>query len=228
MKKIKQNRVIYVFGDWKGLNGPVMIGTLHSEIIRGKEIFSFSYDSGWLNSGNAIYLDPDLQMYSGKLYLSDQQKRNFGIFMDSAPDRWGRILMQRREAALARQNNHIPQKLFETDYLLGVFDGHRMGGLRFKSDLSGPFLNNNKELACPPWTSLRELEQICILLEEEEVSDNPEYLKWLNMLIAPGTSLGGARPKAGVIDENNQLWIAKYPTSADGKWLLINWLLKPV
>ena len=85
--------------------------------------------------------------------------------------------MRRREAALARVENRSEQKLFETDYLLGVYDGHRMGALRFKLEEDGPFLNDNKELASPPWTSIGELEQISLRLEEDDVIDDPEYLK---------------------------------------------------
>ncbi len=229
MSKTGKNRTIYVYADWKGLNGPVLLGTLISDVIRGKEVFSFSYDSQWLKSGKALFLDPDLQMFPGSQYLNDRRKSNFGVFLDSSPDRWGRLLMQRREAALARQKNRMPEKLFETDYLLGVFDGHRMGGLRFKTDPSGPFLNNNKELASPPWTSIMELEQISLRLDEDEIINNPNYINWLNMLIAPGTSLGGARPKAGVVDDNNQLWIAKFPSQSDisdtGGWEMITYLL---
>jgi serine/threonine-protein kinase HipA len=221
----RNNRKVYVYADWKGLGGPVHMGVLSSEAIRGKEVFSFSYNAEWLESGKAHYLDPDLQMFPGKHYLSDPQKANFGMFLDSSPDRWGRVLMQRREAAIARANNQLPGKLFETDYLLGVFDGHRMGGLRFKTDLNGPFLDNNKELASPPWTSIRELERISLLIEQDDVIDNPDYVKWLNRLIAPGTSLGGARPKASVIDSQNQLWIAKFPSRNDisdiGGWELL-------
>jgi serine/threonine-protein kinase HipA len=225
MKRTEKNKEVYVYADWKGLKGPVLMGTLLSEATRGKEIFSFNYDNRWLNTGKALYLDPDLQMYPGSHYVSDQRKSNFGIFLDSSPDRWGRALMQRREAALARLNNKTPQKLLETDYLLGVFDGHRMGGLRFKSELSGPFLDDNQKLASPPWASIRELEQISLRLEQDETIDDPEYIKWLNMLIAPGTSLGGARPKAGIVDDNNQLWIAKFPSRNDisdtGAWEMV-------
>src|SRR6202008_3430673 len=104
-------------------------------------------------------LDPDLQLYSGPQYLPEE-KSNFGIFLDSSPDRWGKLIMRRREAALARLEKRKENTLHESDYLLGVFDGHRMGAIRFKQDdESSPFLNNNKEMAAPPWTSLRELEE---------------------------------------------------------------------
>lgn len=225
MIKPELKRDIIVFADWRGLEGPVPMGTLHAERIRGKEIFSFEYENDWLKSEHAQLIDPDLQLYSGIQYLTDTEKQNFGIFLDSSPDRWGRILMRRREAALARQESRAEQALFETDYLLGVFDEHRMGGLRFKVDTDGPFLNDNRELASPPWTSIRELEQISLRLEDDDVVDDPEYMRWLSMLVAPGSSLGGARPKTSIVDNDNQLWIAKFPSKHDetdiGGWEMV-------
>ncbi|MEQ8627363.1 HipA domain-containing protein [Ekhidna sp.] len=215
-------RAIYVYADWEDINGPLLMGILSSEFHRGKEIFSFEYDDTWLRSKHAQILDPDLQLYTGPQYLNEENKYNFGLFLDSSPDRWGRVLMQRREAANARLNERDRHKLFETDYLLGVYDGHRMGGLRFKLDPDGPFLNDDDQQASPPWTSIRELEQISLRLEEEDAIDNPEYLQWLNMLVNPGSSLGGARPKASVLDPDNHLWIAKFPSRNDkgniGAW----------
>jgi serine/threonine-protein kinase HipA len=225
MSKKNNKRSIYVYADWHGLNGPLFMGVLQAELLRGKEIFSFEYEKTWLQSGHVQLLDPDLQLYSGIQYLNDQEKQNFGMFLDSSPDRWGRILMRRREAALSRQEQRTPTNLFETDYLLGVFDGHRMGGLRFKLDPNGPFLNDNSAMASPPWTSIRELEQISFRLEEEDVINDPEYMKWLSMLVAPGSSLGGARPKASILDKNNHLWIAKFPSKNDsadiGGWEMV-------
>jgi serine/threonine-protein kinase HipA len=137
--------------------------------------------------------------------------------------------MQRREAAEARLKDQRPNKLFETDYLLGVYDGHRMGGLRFKLDSDGAYLSDNEQQASPPWTSIRELEQISLRLEEEDAIDNPDYLQWLNMLVNPGSSLGGARPKASVLDPNNNLWIAKFPSNNDqsdiGAWEMVTYEL---
>jgi len=99
--------------------------------------------------------------------------------------------------------------------LLGVFDGHRMGALRFKLNEDGSFLNDNKQMASPPWTSLRDLEYASLQLEKDDVIDDPEYMKWLTILVAPGTSLGGARPKASVINPKEELWIAKFPSGND-------------
>src|SRR5258708_1449312 len=205
MAKNTQQRSILVYADWTGLEQITVMGTLHSTQVRGKEVFSFEYDDAWLKSENAQSLDPDLQLYSGQQFLKED-KSNFGIFLDSSPDRWGRVLMDRREAAFARKEERKAKPLFETDYLLGVFDGHRMGALRFKESEDGPFLNDNKEMASPPWTSIRELEHASSRLEEDDIDDD-EKIKWLNMLMAPGSSLGGARPKASVLDEKGNLWI---------------------
>lgn len=215
MAKGSQLRSIIVYADWIGLQEPTLMGTLNATQVRGKEVFSFEYADEWLKSGNVQMLDPDLLMFPGQQYLRDE-KPNFGIFLDSSPDRWGRVLMDRREAVLARMEERNPKHLFETDYLLGVFDGHRMGALRFKEDIDGAFLNSNREMASPPWTSIRELEEASLRLEEDDADDTLK-IKWLNMLMAPGSSLGGARPKASVVDTQGQLWIAKFPSKNDSK-----------
>ncbi|HDZ3621183.1 TPA: HipA domain-containing protein [Mannheimia haemolytica] len=207
------NKRIYVFADWETFSQPELVGVLSSDVVRGKENFRFSYDNEWLSSPYVQQIDPNLYLYPGEQYSTDTQ--NFHIFLDSCPDRWGRLLMKRREAALASQENRKPKLLIESDYLLGVHDMNRMGALRFKTELNGPFLDNNTRLAAPPLSSLRELEFAAIQLESSDNVDDPDYLKWLHMLISPGSSLGGARPKASVIDELNQLWIAKFPSRYD-------------
>ena len=216
MGKSNQRKEILVYANWQEIKEPKLMGTLYSELTRGKEIFSFQYSDEWLGTKYAQIIDPDLQLYSGPQF-PDAKKNNFGIFLDSSPDRWGRILMQRREAAMARLEERTPNKLMESDYLLGIYDELRMGGLRYKIDLDGPFLNDNKTFATPPFTSLNELAQASLNIEKDDVVDDPEYLKWLNMLMAPGSSLGGARPKASVIDAEGNLWIAKFPGLNDGK-----------
>ena len=224
-KTTSTKREVHVYADWQDMATPIYMGVLHAERLRGKELFSFEFDVNWLRAPYAQLLDPDLQLYSGIQYLGNQEKRNFGLFHDSSPDRWGRILMRRREAGMARLEKRPEQPLFETDYLLGVYDAHRSGGLRYKLDPDGAFLNDNKEMASPPWTSIRELEQISLRLEEDDSVDDPEYMKWLNMLVAPGSSLGGARPKASVVDNKNNLWIAKFPSKYDqadiGGWEIV-------
>ena len=206
-------RVVEVWADWEGLAGEQRMGFLHCTPARGKEIFAFEYDQTWLDAGLAQPLDPALRFLRGRQYLADGRD-NFGLFLDSSPDRWGRVLMARREALVARQANRPIRRLTELDFLLGVYDGHRMGGLRFRLN-GGPFLDNNTELASPPWTSLRELEQASLMLEDEGAEAHASYGKWLRMLIAPGRSLGGARPKASVVDEQRRLWIAKFPSAND-------------
>ena len=211
-----QQKNIFVYAHWKEFNEPVLMGNLKVMPARGKEIFSFKYDSAWLKKGFSHMLDPNLQLYSGPQYLPEE-KNNFGVFLDSSPDRWGKLLMKRREAAFARKEGRKENTLFESDYLLGVFDNHRMGALRFKEhDETGPFLNDNHKMAAPPWTSLRELEHASLKFEEDNI-DDPGFLDWISILIAPGSSLGGARPKASVIDPDGNLWIAKFPSLNDTK-----------
>lgn len=215
MKKNETN--IWVYADWTPSQSPQLMGLLSAQRLRGKEIFSFEYDETWLNSNQPILkLDPNLGHFKGKQYLPDGDN-NFGMFLDSAPDRWGRLLMRRRESWQSHVENREEKTLFETDYLIGVFDGNRMGGLRFKLQPDGEFMNNQKKLATPPWTSLRELEYASLQLERDDAINDPEYVKWLNMLIDPGSSLGGARPKASVLDEDGYLWIAKFPSAKDDK-----------
>ena len=205
---------ILVFADWMNLGGSVLMGTLSVAHTKGREVFSFAYDEGWLRKGDAQSLDPDLQFYTGPQYLNTS-KKNFSLFLDSSPDRWGRGLMVRREAIQARLNSRKPKTLFEDDYLLGVFDEHRMGALRFKTEPQGSFLNDNSAMAAPPWASIRELEFASLQLEKNALEDE-EALRWLTLLMAPGASLGGARPKASVMDAHGGLWIAKFPSVGDG------------
>lgn len=206
---------ILVYAHWEGFKEPALMGILSATPAKGKEVFSFEYTKEWLKLGFNHTIDPDLQLYSGQ-YFPKEEKINFGVFLDSCPDRWGRILMERREAVLARKEKREPKNLHESDFLLGVFDGHRMGGLRYKSEENGKFLNHDNNMAAPPWTSLRELEHASKKFEEDNIHDE-EYLKWINLLIAPGSSLGGARPKASVQDPQNRLWIAKFPSIKDTK-----------
>jgi len=204
---------IYVFADWEEFSEPMLVGTLRSTIIKAKEHFSFNYDNNWLQSEYAQKVDPDLHLYSGEQHSQDS--KNFRVFLDSCPDRWGRLLMKRREAIIAREENRRPNVLNEIDYLLGVHDRYRLGALRFKRTLDGNFLDDDDKLAAPPISSLRELEHAASMVEDNGDTTDPEYLKWLYMLMSPGSSLGGARPKASVIDENEQLWIAKFPSCYD-------------
>ncbi len=197
------------------------MGVLRVEKARGEEVFSFSYDKSWLASGHVHLLDPDLQLFAGPQYLP-LEKANFGLFLDSSPDRWGRTLMDRREAILARKEGREPRTLMESDYLVGVHDETRMGALRFRQDPTGPFLADDPSMKAPPITSIRELEHASLHLEEDDFDEDAEAWQWLRILIAPGSSLGGARPKANVRDPQGCLWIAKFPSKHDrfnsGAW----------
>jgi serine/threonine-protein kinase HipA len=220
-KSTRHIKQILVYADWMDLGGNILMGTLQAEQVRGKEVFSFTYTTEWLERGKVLLLDPDLGLYSGPQYGRDD-KPNFGLFLDSAPDRWGRLLMDRREALVARQEGRRPNALAESDFLLGVFDLYRMGGLRFKRTEDGPFLDANATMAAPPMTSLRTLEEASLQLEKDDAWEDPAFAHWLNMLISPGSSLGGARPKASVIDPKGQLWIAKFPSRKDS-WDIGAW-----
>lgn len=211
-----ERREILVYAHWVGFNEPTLMGILYASLNKGKELFSFEYNAEWLKLKEATAIDPDLQLFSGPQYLN-VDKSNFGIFLDSSPDRWGRLLMRRKEAALARKEERKQRNLFESDYVLGVFDANRMGALRFKTAIDGAFLDDNAQMAAPPWTALRDLEYASLQLERDDAPDDPEYLQWLNMLMAPGSSLGGARPKANVQDTDGSLWIAKFPSGNDDK-----------
>lgn len=216
---------IYVYAHWKGLDGPQLIGILSAHVAKGRKAFSFEYDAAWLKSGVYPLLDPDIQFYGGPQFPNS--KENFGLFLDSMPDTWGRTLMKRRAAQEAAERGERAKTLYEVDYLLGVLDESRMGALRFKTDPDGVFLDDNKASPTPPWTSVGELQEAASNIENE--TDNDAVKKWLAILIAPGSSLGGARPKANILDKENNLWIAKFPAKNDtvdkAAWEYLAWQL---
>lgn len=202
---------IYVFADWSGLNEPTFVGILSAHFAKGKKAFSFEYDNDWLKTDEQRLLDPDIVFYSGPQYPIS--KENFGIFLDSMPDTWGKTLMKRRAAQDARAKNEKTKTLYEIDYLLGVYDESRIGALRFKTEINGPFLDDNIERPTPPWSSLGELQEAVNQLENNDQSNDVK--KGIAVLIAPGSSLGGARPKANILDIHKTLWIAKFPSKTD-------------
>lgn len=212
---------VYVYENWKRSN-PSKIGTIYVDGGKGREVISFEYDENWLTSTeNSFVFDPDLALYKGRQY-TPLDKPMFGVFADSCPDRWGRLLMKRREAILAKKEDRKPRRLTDVDFLLGVYDETRMGALRFAVREEGPFVSNDKDLATPPWTTLRKLESASLAFEKNE--DGMEE-KWLKQLLAPGSSLGGARPKASVVAPDGSLWIAKFPSKNDdvnvGAWEMV-------
>ncbi|MCU0370118.1 MAG: HipA domain-containing protein [Bacteroidales bacterium] len=194
------------------------MGILSAQQAKGRKSLSFEYGESWLEGSNLFLLDPEIVLFSGPQFPG--AKENFGVFLDSMPDSWGRTLMKRRAAQIAKEDGRPVPVLHDIDFLLGVADTCRMGGLRFKIDRDGPFLDDDRHTPVPPWTSVGELQHIAGLVESDK--DTRELNKWLVMLMAPGSSLGGARPKANIIDKNGQLWIAKFPSKNDtidkAKW----------
>ena len=217
---VPKEKTIFVYDDFS-MQKPTIMGILYVNSLKGEESYSFEYDREWLKKTELkITLDPELMPYTGRQYPFG--KAIFGLFSDSSPDRWGRVLMNKRERILAEKEGRKPSKLYDSDYLLGVYDETRLGGIRFKSEPDGVFLSDDKETAAPPWASLRTLEEASRNFENDDTALSE---KWLNQLIRPGSSLGGARPKATVIDPKEQLWIAKFPSKNDendtGAWEMV-------
>jgi serine/threonine-protein kinase HipA len=206
------NTDIHVYAHWQGMKEPAGIGVLTASQAKSKKAFSFAYDINWIISNAPLVLDPDIAYYPGPQY-PQKNKENFGVFLDSMPDTWGRTLMKRREAQLAREEGRVPRTLYDIDFLLGVYDESRMGALRFKTDPEGPFLDNNAASPTPHWSHIRELQHAAEMIEEDGNDD--EIKKWIALLMAPGSSLGGARPKANILDDQRHPWIAKFPSAAD-------------
>ncbi|MES2330716.1 MAG: HipA domain-containing protein [Bacteroidota bacterium] len=202
---------IWVYAQWQGMEDPLCIGVLTAQQAKGKKAFSFEYDEDWISSKAQLVLDPDIAWFTGPQYPNG--KENFGVFMDSMPDTWGRTLMKRRAAQIARDKGQSAPTLYDIDFLLGVYDESRMGALRFKTNPDGPFLDNNTTSPTPHWANVRELQHAAAVIEADD--DSADVKKWIAMLIAPGSSLGGARPKANILDDQGHPWIAKFPSAGD-------------
>ncbi len=171
----------------------------------------FEYNESWIAQADSFPLDPELDLASGEFYPKGS---NFGVFMDSCPDRWGSVLMQRREDVESKMEGRSRRVLGTWDYLLGVQDCTRMGALRFKRLQDEGFLAS-EALSAPPITRLAELQQIAFEITNKKVQDLGRLREWLRVLVAPGASLGGARPKANIVESDGSLWIAKFPARDD-------------
>lgn len=209
----RQRDEVEVYLEAAELCPPRRVGVLARQQVRGHAALSFEYDATWLKDGLAFTLDPSLALYSGEQYAAHDAQQ-FGIFLDSAPDRWGRLLMERREAHLAGRERRPVRVLTDWDFLLGVHDHARFGALRFRRGPEQAFLDDSA-LSAPPVARLRELEHSARDLSAPGSEQRPEYAQWLALLMAPGSSLGGARPKASFTDEDGSLWIAKFPSRED-------------
>lgn len=199
------DRKIYVYCELDGQD--ILVGYLWSHIKGRNETSSFQYADSWLANPKRFSIDPSLYLTSGTQYSNNPL---FGAYTDCAPDRWGRVLMQRFEQALAKEEKRSPRTLNEIDYLMFVNDDARQGALRFKDNPEGEFLFPADIKPIPPLIKLPEL-----LSASEKITDNKETTNDLKILLAPGSSLGGARPKASVIDNEGNLCIAKFPKKDD-------------
>ena len=197
----------YVYVDLGGTS--VLVGTLWSRARKGQESASFEYQKSWLENPKRFSLEPALMLGPGP-YHTEEGKALFGALGDSAPDRWGRVLMRRAESRQAKLERRVPRTLREIDYLLMVDDEARQGALRFAKSEGGPFIREGGQARIPPLIELPRL-----LAAAEHFEEDRETEEEIRLLLAPGSSLGGARPKASVRDTDGQLLIAKFPHRAD-------------
>lgn len=205
---------LLVFADFDWLDKPELVGELCYEKPRGSESYAFRFDDNWLKFHAGIKLSEDINNYPGLQYTQPGNDI-FGCFSDALPDRWGRTLLKRREQIQASEEKRAVRNLSSFDYLMGIDDFSRMGGFRLKRELDGDFINVSPSLKIPPLTELRQLVLASQEVEKSEENDVLPEKKWIAQLIQPGTSLGGARPKAGVLDDSGNLCIAKFPSRKD-------------
>ena len=188
-------KILYVY------ENETYLGELRVSAVRGRELFSFAWDRSTDERRRAETIDPHVMVHPGVYHPLGRD--NFGFVEDVMPERWGRKLLKRK---------YPGRTLCPSDFLAGVDDFTRQGAIRIKLEKDGAFVANDKKEPAPPWTSLRKLEDIARRVDAEEVVED---VTWLRRLIAPGSSLGGARPKANVVDPDGNLWIAKFPSAKD-------------
>ena len=193
-----------------------LVGKLWTRARGSRQSATFEYAPEWLSNHGHFALEPALAVGAGP-HHTPADTPLFGALSDSAPDRWGRVLMRRAERRFGAADGHSPRTLLEIDYLLGVHDVSRLGALRFAAQESGPFLAESTEANIPPFIALPKL-----LSASEHVVRDTESDEELRLLLAPGSSLGGARPKASVLDTCGQLSIAKFPSPTD-EWSTVRW-----
>jgi serine/threonine-protein kinase HipA len=202
--------MVEVYLDCEFTHGPTLVGRLWHD--RGQ--VRFEYHEAWIANPHAFELDPGLTL-DAEPFFPDPKQANFGVFLDSSPDRWGQMLMDRREAIVARDEKRQPRKLHAWDYLLGVQDATRMGALRFRRIDEEIFIDHHP-LPAPPVADLRQIEAVAAEISgRAALKDLDQLRQWLAVLVAPGASLGGAHPKANYRESDGSLWIAKFPSSDD-------------
>ncbi len=205
---------LYVYADFDWLAEPMLVGELGYELLRGSDSYAFKFDNNWLRQFGSLFLSADINNYPGQQYT--QPGRDiFGCFSDALPDRWGRLLLNRREQILATKERRPIRRLSSFDYLIGIDDFSRMDGFRFKTIPDGEFINCDSHLRIPPLADLRSLVAASMEIEKSEEQNRLPEMKWIQQLVHPGSSLGGARPKAGVRGTDGCLYVAKFPSRND-------------
>ena len=179
-----------VYADFDWLDEPMLVGELGYESLRGSDSYSFKYDNDWLRLYGSLFLSADINNYPGQQY-TQPDRDIFGCFSDALPDRWGRLLLNRREQILATEEKRPVRKL------------------------DWEYINCEESLRIPPLTDIRALVAASMEIEKSEEQNQLPEKKWLLQLIHPGTSLGGARPKAGVMNDEGWLCVAKFPSRND-------------
>lgn len=216
--------VLYVYADFDWLaqrvpigskvNVPTLVGELGYESLRGSDSYSFQFNNDWIRCYGNLMLSADINNYSGRQYTLEGRDI-FGCFSDALPDRWGRTLLNRREQIQATEEHRPIHHLSSFDYLMGIDDASRMGGFRFSRVKGGAFINCADTLPIPPLTDIRSLVATSQEIERCEETNTLPDKKWIQQLVHPGTSLGGARPKATVKDEAGVMYVAKFPSRKD-------------
>lgn len=207
-------RKLLVYADLHWLHTPAFVGELSYESLRGADSYGFSFAPTWLQTQRDLFLSADLNNYTGMQYTA-ADRDIFGCFSDALPDRWGRTLLNRREQLQAQEQRRPLRRLSSFDYLLGIDDYSRMGAFRFKETPDSDFINSDPTLKIPPLTDIRTLQAAGRAIEQSEARNALPEKKWIAQLIQPGTSLGGARPKASVTDLDGALCVAKFPSRKD-------------
>ena len=201
------DREVFVYVDLGG--APRLMGRLWARVRKEKESATFEYAPAWLGHPLRFSLEPALALGPGPFHTAGDAPM-FGAIGDSAPDRWGRALMRRMERRRAEREGQTPRTLREIDFLLLVDDEARQGALRFAEREGGPFLRDEGVKRIPPLLELPRL-----LSATERFLDDKDTDEDLGLLVAPGSSLGGARPKASVRENDGHLAIAKFPRRDD-------------
>lgn len=201
------DRKLFTYVELNGSNH--LVGRLWARSLRGRQSATFEYDAAWLKNPTRFALEPALQLTSHP-HNTALGRAMFGAIGDLAPDRWGRLLIQREEERKAREQKRAPKTLTEADFLLGVGDIARQGALRFALAEGGPFLAAEDASQVPPLVRLPDLLTAAMHIAADEETDED-----LRLVLAPGSSLGGSRPKASVVDRDGHLTIAKFPQADD-------------